>query len=381
MKKIRAILLVIMICATTIIVASLQAYAQGEKSSNNQVLDSEVINGFESRKTALSSLRLDNINKATISQESKYVTQGKNCLHICPTDEPIEEGSYYRDSKIIFYPSNASFKGVEYFSIDIYNPTEKARTVIFAAEAMSKEYIVEPGANTLWLHLDRARLQYVYTNTLSEISLTIQGGDWKMGNLELYIDNFRCYYADTDFVPYTNDFSQDVWYDFNEECDLSWMLAHGTIKSVFSQPLFSINRDIRYIKSGEGSLRVDFRNTIQGAQDTRYIRTSDNQLGNLNSYMEKGGEYYLSFPVYNAYDHEISLSVLIFSNYNDEVHGVSTVIPANSWTGDDFIVTLKGLDEAFSGSGLDVKSIAFYFDGMPDEGTVYVDSIGIYPIQ
>lgn len=381
MKKIRAILLVIMICATTIIAASVQAYAQGEKSSNNQSLDSEVINGFESRRAALSSLRLDGISKATISQDSKYVTQGKNCLHICPTDESIEKGSYYSDSKIIFYPKNSNVKGVEYLSIDIYNPTENGRTVIFGAGAMTKEYTVEPGENTLWLHMDRARLQYMYNNVMGEIILTIQGGDWQMEMLELYIDNLRYYYADTDFVPYTNDFSQDVWYDFNEESDLSWILSHGTVKSPFSAPLFSINRDIRYIKSGEGSLKVDFRNTIQGAQDTRYIRTADSQLGNLNSYMEKGGEYYLSFPVYNAYDHEISLSVLIFSNYKDEVHGVSTVIPPNSWTGEDFTVTLKELDETFSGSGLDVKSIAFYFDGMPDEGTVYVDSIGIYPIQ
>ena len=382
MKKMKALIMSMVICITAIAVRSVPIAAQSESDASGSVgLESEVLIDFENAKETLKSVRLDGINKAVLCDDDSYVTQGERCLHLCPEMEEIEEGAYYADSSIVLYPKKAVYSDVEYICIDVYNPKDKNQTAILGFTGIFEEYVIEPGKNTLWLYIDRARLEYANKGQIVDLFLRFEGGSRETGALDVYIDNFRCYYAKTDYKKYANDFTQNVWYSFENEGDLANIQYHGTKMSDFSQPLFHINHDIRYIRNGTGSLRVDFRNMQNGAQDTRMFRTADGKLGDLNQYLDDLGGYYIGFPIYNANDFDIACTVQIFSNYNDENITLSGTIPAGSWSDADFAMSLEDMEEAFTGSGFDIMTIAFLFDGMPDGGTVYLDSIGVYPLE
>ena len=377
MKRVKAFTLSVVLCVTAVLSYYTCCKASvGEKNDSSE-MKSDILVDFEHPKTTLKQVRLSGINKAKMCNDKKYVTEGKNCLHLCPEDENISEGQYYANDSIQLYPKKTTFKDVEYISIDIYNPTDFERKVIFYSE----EYTIKPGHNTLWRYIDRARLDYTSQGVIQDFSLTFEGGSHDMGPLDVYVDNFRCYYSDIEYQAYTNDFSQNVWYSFEQTGDLANLIYMGTRLSVFSGPVYSINRDIRYIKSGTGSLKVDFRNTNTGAQDVRAFRTLDNKLGSLNQYLDNLSGYYLGFPVYNPNDTQISLSVTVFSNYQDEQVSISTIVEPNSWSSDDFILSLQTIKDKFTGEGLDVLTIVFSVSGLPQGGTIYLDSIGVYPVE
>ena len=358
---------------------------QNEKSKRNSnegeysSLDSDSIIDFEKKRNILSHVRLD-FNKAEICTEKKYVTQGKACLHLCPEMEEISEGSYYVDATLYIFPNKTSYLDTEYVSIDVYNAKEHSIKAIFGGSSVNEEFEVKPGKNTLWLYIDRALLNYSAVGQIKSFFIKFEGECKEQGSLDVYIDNMRCYYAKTDYEKYNNDFSQNVWYSFETDSDKANFWSHGTVLSEFSKPVTKINRDIRYIKSGTGSLRVDFRNTKEGAMDTRMIRTADNMTGDLNQYLSKLEQYYLGFPIYNANDFDISCAVTVISNSNESM-GVSTIIKAGCWSSDDFCIPLDELKATFTGSGFDIMTIIFEFGAMSEEGTIYLDSLGVYSVE
>ena len=381
MKNIKKHLLVMLFSIVMTVEAVLPAEAAATSNSDDNTLESETLIDFEDTKQTLASIRISGIARAELCNDKTYVTQGKQCLHICPSQEEIEDGSYYSGSTFFLYPRKKSYLDAEYVAVDIYNPTEYSRAVVFSYGEFFKEYTIEPGENTIWCWIDRARLDYSNSGIVKDFILSFRGESKETGSLDLYIDNFRCYYAKVDYKKYTNDFTQNTWYSFEETGDLVNFYYHGTLISTFSRPVFSINRDIRYIKSGSGSLQVDFRNTLSGVQDTRSFRTRDNMLGDLNQYLDNLEGYYLGFPIYNPNSCDITCSVRIFSNYNDESYSTYTTIPAGSWSDSDFVISLADLKAKFTGSGFDIMTIAFSIGGLPDGGTIYLDSIGVYPVE
>lgn len=373
MKKLKAIIIILLVCSTVILATRISLETQAENQTKDSKLDCDVLISFDSAKDTLKSIRLNNINKAILCSDGKYVKQGSNCLHLCPKMDEDEKKGTQLPWEIYLYPTKAVYLDAEYVCIDVYNPSDKNIAAVLTFGSVFEEYTVEPGENTLWMYIDRARLEYSSEGQIKDFLLTFEG-ECK----ELYLDNFRCYYSEMDYEKYSNDFTQNIWYSFEREGDLANIIYHGTKVSNFSQPMFNISRDIRYIKSGSGSLKVDFRNTLGGIQDTRSFRVLDNQLGDLNQYLDKLDKYYIAFPIYNPNNFDISCKVTVFSNYNDETIDVTTTIPAGSWSDSDFVITLKRMKEAFSGSGFDILTVAFEFTGMPDGGSVYLDSIGVY---
>ena len=376
MRKIKALLLAVVICILTVSSYSMQEKVLAKEESQTAELKADILLGFENVRDTLSSVRIEGIDKAELCDVNDYVTQGKKSLHICPRE--MEEG---KDALVVLYPTKKAFLDVEYVSIDVYNSLEKDQKAIFGFMDVWKEYSLNPGKNTLWLNVDRTRLQYSYQGEIKDFFLELENGGQGAENVDVYIDNFQCYYSETSYETYEDHFKENIWYPFEEDAELYNITSHGTIKSDFSQPMFSINKDLRMIKSGTGSLKVEFRNTNSGVQDLRMFRFRDGKLGDLNQYLENADNYYISFPIYNPNSYEITCLATITSNYQYESMDVETVIKPGCWSDNDFVFSLKELEESLTGTGLDILTIVFTVGGMPEGGTIYMDSIGVYAAE
>ena len=76
-----------------ILICPVPIEAQNEGDSEKKELKSDVLIGFDNVKETLKLARLVNINRAEFCDDSKYVSQGKSCLRLCPEEEKIEENN------------------------------------------------------------------------------------------------------------------------------------------------------------------------------------------------------------------------------------------------------------------------------------------------
>ena len=352
-------------------------YAEDGQNENGSLLL-----GFESEKEIIATMMYGGINKSELSD--RYVTEGKYSLHLCPVYiEEKASDEFYNDSYVAIYNGSyaekTKFLDCEYLSIDIYNPSATDYTMLWTVDGdYDKTYTLKPGWNTLYKYISRQTLKITSNGNIGRMSLRFVGRKGAEGALDLYIDNLRYYTTDVEYVPYeAADNMLEKGFTFNDEADLRFFVYQGKILSEFSKPLYEINSDFRYCQSGNRSLKVTFRQDKNGIMDTTWFRTIDNVLGDLSAYV--GGEnYYISTAIYNAYDYPISCTVILFSNYNDEAYGRNVQIPANSWSSEeDSRIYFNDLDEHFTGTGLDIMTICYYFDHIKTPGCIYVDSLNI----
>lgn len=371
-------LLIALLLLTTMVCFSPKTIYAEEQSTDNGT----VLLGFESEKEIIATMMYGGINKSELSD--KYVTEGKYSLRLCPVFI-AEKGDdeFYDDSYVAIYNGSyaekTKFLDCEYLSVDIYNPSATDYTMLWTVDGdYDKIYTLKPGWNTLYKYISRQTLKITANGNIGRMSLRFVGRKGAEGVLDLYIDNLKYYTTDVDYIQYESaDNMLEKGFTFNDEADLRFFTYQGKILSEFSKPLYEINNDFRYCQSGNRSLKVTFRQDKNGMMDTIWFRTIDNILGDLSDYV--GSEnYYISTAIYNAYDYPISCTILLFSNYNDEVYGRTVEIAANSWSSqEDSRIYFNDMSENFTGTGLDIMTLCYYFNRITTPGSIYIDSINI----
>lgn len=341
--------------------------------------DKTLLMGFESVRELLTVYTV-NVGQIYENKDAETISQGETSMKVSYQQE-VGENDFAANMEVVFMPGNKYFKkvnfeDVSYLSIDVYNPNDRDYEVCVNNGGISTDFfVVKPGWNTLTTYLDRSIAKYRFNGAISYYSLMFRGQQGQ--SPDFYVDNFRYYEASTSYDVYSFDKDKEIWHEFTNSAETTFLVNMGVPESVFSTPRYTINKNPKYVLTGKSSLKVEFLKKSNGAMDITAFRTADNMMGDLNSYLNKG-DYYLFFDIYNDFDYSISVGVIVFSNYNNETYGATVEIAAKSWSNPlTSRIYLKDMEAAFTGNGLDCMTIAYYINGVTSEGCIYLDSIGV----
>ena len=341
--------------------------------------------GFESVRELLS-IYVKNIGEIGLCKEEGMVTQGNASMRISYMYD-VKETEYAKDMQIAMMPGNKYFSkqkylDVEYLAMDVYNANESPYQMAVQVNAeelggaiVLETYELAPGWNEIYTYVDRAAFEFASNGSMSYYSLIFRGQ--KGESPEFFVDNFRCYTTEEEYEKYAFDYEKEIWHDFSHRAETTILGVMGTPESVFSKPKLSLNYDPKFIATGKSSLRADFFTKRDGSMDVTAFRTKNYFLPDFNNYLGEEN-WYIFFDVYNAYDYDITLQVIVISDYNDESYGVSVTIPANSWSNpEECRIYLNDLEEAYTGVGVNAMTVSYFFKGITTAGSVYLDAVGI----
>lgn len=379
--KLKKILAMSLMAITMITASSCTFLSDFTKDSADQTATEQesLLMGFDSVRELLTVYSL-NVGQLFVNKDEEMISQGEASMQVSYLKE-VGVNEKAADMEVAIMPGNKYFnkqnwEDTEYISVDIYNANASEYEVCVNIAGISIDfYTLKQGWNTIYTYFDRSIAKYKFNGGISAYGLTFRGKYGESPNF--YVDNLQFHKTETAYERYTFDKEKEVWHTFENTAELTFFGNQGAAESIFSVPRYSINKNPKYVLTGKSSMRVDFKQKSTGEIDVTAFRTADNMMADLNKYL--GDEnWYIFFDVYNDYDYEISLDVLIFSNFNNDVYGQSIKIPAKSWSNPQTArIYLNEMEEAFIGNGLDCMTIAYYFYGITTEGSIYLDSIGI----
>ena len=389
MKKLLAILLSL-VCFCSILTScggsGGESSSESEKESSNQQVQEDgsiTLMGFEDVNELLKSVAFTAYeSKIELCDDEQYVTQGNYCAKMKLNQSLINNSSHYYDSTFQVlcntqYLKRRDYSNVDYLAIDIYNATDyEVEFILSLGNRFNIVYdtVLKPGANPLAIYLNGEAYNF---SAIDVWDFNFRGLKAEQSSLEIYVDNLRVYERAESVKMHDKkeDFATEKWYTFDNDRDAYLFWQFGTSESIFSMPRMTINRDKRYIREGNGSMKIDFKTKKDGSVDITSFRSADYELGNLNDYV--GDEnWYITFDVYNAAEFPIGVSVVVFSAYNNEQYGmnIGTIQPGTWSDRTKARIYINDLKERFTGVELNVLSLVFGFSGIQSGCTVYMDN-------
>lgn len=349
-----------------------------EEKKETETTQEYVLCGFESKKELLS-IVYNFFGKIELESGDTYVKEGENCAKIT-TEIPVRE-SKGTDLSMVFitgtqYIEKTDFSDTVAFEVDILNATESpiAFSMTLNVNTILGYFTLEKGENHLVVPVNRECYDLRSVNTLE---FWFEGKDAEVVDpYELYIDNFVAIVAEDKVNQKTYSFAGDTPFRFENEYEIAGVMDYmGSVESVFTKPRYSLNRDLQYILTGTGSMRIDFFSKSTGGMDSLGFRsvvgTSDLSWNEYDY-----ASTYLSFDMYNPTDKNITIELAIFTKTNESI-GKSIALPANSWTDPlEARMLLKDILDMTVGDKLDIMTIVFNVIGLDGTGdSLYLDNI------
>ena len=337
-----------------------------------------VVCGFESKRELLS-IVYNLFGKAELDASEEYVTEGEYCAKLT-TEIPVreEKGS---DINMTFITGTQFISKTDYsdtvaFELDMYNASGYAIDFAFALNTYTilGYYTLETGANHLVIPVSR---ECYDLRSVDTIDFWFEGKTAQEEQpYQIYMDNLVAVTTGENVYQISRSYAGDTPFRFENDYEIKGVMDYmGTIESLFTQPRYSLNRDLQYVLTGSASMCVDFFTNSTGAVDSLGFRsivgTSDLSW---NDY-----EYdstYLSFDMYNATDKDITVTLAIFTVTNETI-SKSFTLPANSWSDPaQARMLLQDILDVTVGDELDIMTIVFMFEGLTGDGdTIYLDNI------
>jgi hypothetical protein len=226
--------------------------------------------------------------------------------------------------------------------VDIYNPYEEPLRAEFGYSTVVQSAIVQPGKNTLWLHIDRIKLDFVKQGENESFFVHVDNPEGKMP--DYYVDNLCAYTTEIPFQPYERDMANNIKLSFENNAETSF-ITHDSRAAAEKRVVCTINRDARYVKSGNGSLKAEYQ---AGGYGTFSI--SSDAIGDLNEYLLD--PYDMIIPVYNPNDFAVGLTIQVYGDYQSENMFLTQQIAPDSWC--DFSFSVEQMSAYFTGDGLTI---------------------------
>ena len=222
-----------------------------------------IISGFNEMKELRSFKYTDYFYRAEITDDSRYITEGNAAakLTIDGGDGGIPEFSVFTNTQ---WCKIKDFSMVQALSVDIYNADDKDHTVKIAfttrnggvdrTSYVGKKYTLKPGANDVVFQFDRSMAAFVcYIDKVEYVTFTFDNGH--NDPYVLYMDNLKAHMTDKAAEQLTKEYKEGELLFFDDKVDRCFVKA-TTIRAIASEAgEISINRDARYISSGNGSLK------------------------------------------------------------------------------------------------------------------------------
>ena len=369
MKKIAkflSLVLILLLLSST----SLFACSFGKNASNGKVLLS-----FESVKEIQSMTLYRGINKVEVNKNKDYIVDGNSSLRVCPNSNIVD--GVYESSYIAFlgggkYFTKTNFNDVKCLSVDIYNATENDLLLVWGVRGNdSSSYIVKSGWNKFFKYIDRELLYSNNEGYVKQISFFFEGREENLGMLDVYIDNVRYYETDIEFEKTQVSAQELIRFDNKVEKNIFEVLKKSG--DVLAECVLTINNDIRYLKSGSGSLKITAGNKLAETVDKPVLKILGSDLPDFDKYRNDGWSF--TMPVFNGGQNTISCS-LQFSSPLEDFYYAFEIAPM-SWAKESEKISVDHIKSQFAGDGIDIQSITIKIEGLRAGESAYIDCIGV----
>ena len=369
MKKIVKILCLVLVLFT------LSSTTLSACSNNQNSADGKVLLSFESVKEIQSMTLYRGINKVEVNKNSNYVIDGNSSLRVCPNSDSID--GVFESSYIAFlgggkYFTKTNFNDVNCLSVDIYNATQNDLLMIWGVRGNdSSSYVVKSGWNKFFKYIDRELLYANNEGYVEQISFFFEGREESLGMLDVYIDNVRYYETNIEFEKNLVTTQEIIRFDNKVEKNVFEVLKKSG--DVMAECVLTINNDLRYLKSGSGSLKITAGNKLAETVDKPVLKILGSDLPDFDKYRNNGWSF--TMPVFNGSNNTISCSIQFSSPLEDFYYAFE--IAPNSWAKESERISVDHIKSQFAGDGLDIQSITIKLEGLCAGESVYIDSIGV----
>lgn len=242
------------------------AFATGCKSESQQT-ESEILFDFESYGEIQAFQYSSDILKASLNEESCFVTSGTHSLklELNPDSSALTRYPYvflYQDG---YFYAQKDFTLYSGFSFDIYNAAEETRTIKthFSTRNDSGEYsdsmdIICKLSPQSWtkVEYDLSDGSFARTfdmKTVNYIALVFSGLDYSDSANVFYIDNFRAEKSDTPVkFNYARNLNEIMFF---ENASLIHYFNVRSKEPGYMNAQISLNTDTRYISEGSASMK------------------------------------------------------------------------------------------------------------------------------
>ncbi len=373
---------ILLLMALVFVLAGAAGCSGGENSAS-QGYSTALISGFSEMKELRGFKYSEFFNKAEISRNEEYVTEGETSakLTIDGGISGIPEFSVFTNS---FWCSLTDFTKVQALSVDVFNTDTKEHTVKISFTTRNggtdrtsysgKTYTLKPGKNEVIFEIDRAMAGFVcYIDKVEYITFTFdnsQGSPYV-----LYMDNLKAHLTEKPAEKLEKTYKPGEILLFDDKVDRCFVKA-TTIRAIASEAgELSLNRNPDYIKNGTGSLKCTVKvNPSTSGTTAPAITVSGQPLEQIDftkysqlkfSVMcdkELGGNMNFSIELYDENG--------VFYNSIDHIRNYipwGEPIPADTWF--ELVVDLNDVAE----QGLDlekINTINMYY-GTPSTGEAY----------
>ena len=341
----------------------------------SNAFEGELLLSFENVKEVQSMTVYRGINKAEMNKDKKFITEGERSFRLCPKASPVD--GQYESSYIAFlgggkYFSKTNFEDVAYLSVDFYNPTEYAYSLVWGVRGNdSDSYTVKSGWNTLYKYIDREMLYANNQGFVELISFYFEGRSEAEGALDVYMDNVRYYSTDEAYEKLTVAKKEVIGFESGVERNIFEVQKKSGDAS--AECILSINNDLVYVKTGTRSLKITAGANALIIPDKPVLKVLGSNLPDLNEYLNDG--WFFTMPIYNGGAQTVSCS-LLFSSALEEYHYAFEIAP-HSWAKESEKISMDTIKAQFAGEGLDIQSITVKFEGLQATESVYIDRIGV----
>ena len=382
MKKYLLMILSLLLCCS---ILSGCGGSEGNSSmteQNNEV----ILANFESKKELLSMNFRDTVAKVELSDKKETVTSGTYSAKMTFHGVYDYTNEFYQDAKFYIIPGNdfctkTGYLDVEELAVDVFNENDKDLKFAISLGNPLADFnmyqfdtvTLKPGMNHIRYDFNRERISCcIDLQKVEFFTFLIQGREKEEEPFVLYFDNFRAITTEDGFEKSTKDPKDKILTDFSEEADFVYYGYFGSVSSLLTKPTFTKNTDLNYILTGNASLKIEFYENRQGTgADSVGFRTKDREF-NWNDF--DGDKTYLSYDMFNATDHELTVSMTVYSKLNETI-SVNCVIPAQSWASGGNTILLSEMNDAFKGDALDIYTITFQLIGLQAGDVVYLDNL------
>ena len=349
-----------------------------------------LISGFNEMKELRSFKYTDYFYRAEITDDSRYVTEGDRAakLTIDGGDGGIPEFSVFTNTQ---WCGIKDFTMVQALSVDIYNADEKDHTVkisfttrngaVDRTSYTGKTYTLKPGANDVVFEFDRSMAAFVcYIDKVEYITFTFDNSH--NAPYVLYMDNLKAHMTEKTAEPFVKEYKEGELLFFDDKVDRGFVKA-TTIRAVPGEAgEISLNRNKKYIYSGDGSLKCTVAvNPSTNPNNAPAITVSGQPLQRLD------------FSQYSKVQFKVMCDATLPGNMNfsvefydvndvllNSIDHIRNYIPWGEPLQSDTWFTLEVKTSDLAAAGLDltkIDRINFYY-GTPASGepySWYVDDI------
>ncbi len=382
MKKIIVLIMTLLLCLGI----AVGCKAEEETVGKTEMSDAGMLADFESTGELLSMNFRDTVAKVELSDRADTVTHGSRSGKVTLHGVYDYEKKNYQDSRFYIvtggkYCTKTSYLDVSSIAVDVYNDSGRdllfslclnnpqASTSMFQFDAVT----LRQGMNHVQWEFNRALISYnIDLQRVDFFTFIVEGREADEQPAVLYFDNFRVGTTQEDFTRPQKKPDDQVLTDFSQEADFNYYSYFGAVSSLLRQPIFTKNTDIRYLLTGNASLKIEFFENRDGTgPDSVGFRTRDRDY-DWNGFDQE--KTYLSYDLYNATDHELTVCMTVYSQLNETL-AVNCTIPAQSWAAGGNTMLLSAINDRFVGEGLDIFSVTFQLIGLRAGDVVYLDNL------